>query len=91
MGTCPPRDCANREGPKWLHERLYNEREAELKARVDRHRLFVTTLSPGNLPEATRDVDAFVRRLEALDRPASESDVDLDALCDPADNQRVAT
>ncbi|NIP82298.1 MAG: hydrogenase iron-sulfur subunit, partial [Gemmatimonadetes bacterium] len=34
--ACPPRDCWNREGVTWLEERVYNEREAELKDRVDR-------------------------------------------------------
>src|SRR3970040_2168756 len=36
--ACPPRDCQNREGPKWLEQRLYHEREAELKDRGGRPR-----------------------------------------------------
>lgn len=37
--SCPERDCRNREGPKWLQMRVYQEREAELQARVDRRRV----------------------------------------------------
>jgi len=32
---CPPRDCAGREGPKWLDARLFREREAELQKQID--------------------------------------------------------
>jgi len=39
VASCPPRDCWNREGPKWLEQRLYHEREAELQERVDRRRV----------------------------------------------------
>src|SRR3970282_84102 len=37
--SCPPRDCWSREGPKWLEERVYHDREAELQPRVDRRRV----------------------------------------------------
>ncbi len=37
--SCPERDCSNREGPKWLQLRVYEDREAELQARVDRKRV----------------------------------------------------
>ncbi|HEX7023970.1 MAG TPA: cytochrome b N-terminal domain-containing protein, partial [Gemmatimonadales bacterium] len=43
---CPPRDCVGREGPKWLRERLFNDREAELQPRVDRRRVGIITLAP---------------------------------------------
>jgi ferredoxin len=36
VAVCPGRDCWNREGPKWTEQRLFHDREAELKARVDR-------------------------------------------------------
>jgi coenzyme F420-reducing hydrogenase delta subunit/Pyruvate/2-oxoacid:ferredoxin oxidoreductase delta subunit len=39
--ACPPRDCRHREGPKWLSERVYHGREAELQARVPRARIAV--------------------------------------------------
>ena len=37
--SCPPRDCWNREGGRWLEERLFNDREAELQPRVDKRRV----------------------------------------------------
>ncbi len=42
--TCPPRDCRHREGPKWLSERVYHGREAELQARVPRARVAVASV-----------------------------------------------
>src|SRR4029079_9869347 len=39
--ACYPRDCRNREGPKWLEQRVYQGREAELQERVDRRRIVV--------------------------------------------------
>jgi ferredoxin len=39
MVACPPRDCWSREGPIWLEQRLYHDREAELQHRVDRRRI----------------------------------------------------
>ena len=61
VASCPPRDCWNREGPKWLEQRLYHEREAELQARVDRRRV---RLAHGALGERAR-VIAVVRELQA--------------------------
>jgi ferredoxin len=37
--SCPPADCWNREGSRWVRERLFEGREAELKERVDRRRV----------------------------------------------------
>ena len=39
VASCPPRDCWNREGGRWLEERLFNDREAELQPRVDKRRV----------------------------------------------------
>jgi coenzyme F420-reducing hydrogenase delta subunit len=47
--TCAPRDCRGREGPKWLHERMYNGREAELQPRVDISRVASAVMAPGDL------------------------------------------
>jgi ferredoxin len=79
---CPPRDCVGREGPKWLVERLYNEREAELQERVDRRRVRVLTLAPGAGRESLAEFDAIARDFAALDRPAPESP-ELELECDP--------
>jgi ferredoxin len=83
VAGCPPRDCVSREGPKWLVERLFNDREAELQPRVDRRRVRVATLAPGDLPGSLAAFDAFARDVAALDRPVPVSmDVD-DVRCDP--------
>lgn len=84
MLSCPPRDCQGREGPKWLVERLYHDREAELKARVDRRRLAVGYVRAGDSDGARRELAAFIRQLDAIEPPVSESDLDLDAICEPA-------
>ena len=79
---CPPRDCLGREGPKWLHERLYDEREAELKPRVDRRRVRTLTLAPGARGEALAEYDTVAREFAALDLPGAEL-VEPDLVCEP--------
>jgi coenzyme F420-reducing hydrogenase delta subunit len=83
--SCPPRDCWNREGVKWLEARLFHEREAELQERVDRRRLRVAALSRGERARVTHELEQFRAALGALERPAGESDIDLLRLCDPAE------
>ena len=80
---CPPRDCVNREGPKWLDARLFHEREAELQARVDRRRVRVTTLAPGDLGGSIAAYEAFARDLAALQPPSRDSEAELDPFCKP--------
>jgi len=78
--ACPPRDCAGREGPKWLGERLYNDREAELQPRVDRRRVRVGTMAAGDLRGTLECYDQFARDVSALAPvvPASELDLTLE-------------
>ena len=80
--ACPPRDCWNREGVTWLEERLYNQREAELKERVDRTRLRVIHASEGERQVVERAVARFQREIRSLDRALSESAIDIDVECD---------
>ena len=80
---CPPRDCVGREGPKWLHERLFNDREAELQPRVDRRRVGTATLAPGDLAGTLAAFDQFARSLAALAPVEPEQDVEIDFLCEP--------
>ena len=80
---CPPRDCAGREGPKWLHERLFNDREAELQSRVDRRRVGTATLAAGDLRGTLSAFDVFGRAVAALERARREPDVDLEVVCEP--------
>ena len=88
---CPPRDCVGREGPKWLRERLFNDREAELQARVDRRRVAIATLAPGDLAGTVAAFEQFTRGLAALARPEPERDVEIEALCDPVPLEESAT
>jgi ferredoxin len=58
--SCPPRDCWNREGPNWLVERMYNEREAELQARVDRKRIRVEHVGANEAGRAAMILREFI-------------------------------
>jgi ferredoxin len=83
IAACPPRDCTSREGPKWLGERLFNDREAELQARVDRRRIRVITFAPGDLGAALAGYDAFTGSLSLLDVPEAEAGMELEEECEP--------
>ncbi len=70
--ACPPRDCWSREGPRWLSERMYHDREAELKERVDRARVRIAYASARERAVAVAAVRTFAR--ESVDsRPACAS------------------
>ena len=81
--SCPPRDCRGREGPKWLEQRVYHDREAELQPRVDRRRVRLATSAPGDL-EGTMSAFASFRRdvLQLADAHANAMDEDV-ILCEP--------
>lgn len=81
---CPPRDCVSREGPKWLNERVFNDREAELQPRVDRRRVRLATFAAGDLAGSVAAFDAFARDVAILDRPDRDVDGPIDAACDRA-------
>jgi ferredoxin len=82
VAACPDRDCWNREGTKWTRERLFNEREAELKPRVDRDRLrFVEVGAAGRAALATRIEDLRLV-LSTLEPARAETTIELEALCD---------
>lgn len=82
--SCPPRDCRGREGPKWLEQRVYHDREAELLPRVDRRRVRLATMAVGD-PDGTREaLAAFARDLEVLGRPAAGGLAEPEAVCEPA-------
>lgn len=78
--TCPPRAAPCREGPKWLHARIYAGREAELPARVDRRRIAAAGLAPGEWAAVRDALEDFRRRLDVLGphTPASTSAEDLE-------------
>ncbi len=83
IAACPPRDCWNREGVTWLEERLYNQREAELKDRVDRRRLRVVYASEYERAELKKAVALFRVQVGSLDRALSEQTIRIDTTCDP--------
>lgn len=83
--ACPPRDCSGREGPKWLVERLFNEREAELKARVDRRRVRVAYASFHDRHALRAALDDFSRALARVDAPTAEAGIEVDTECELAE------
>lgn len=83
--SCPPRDCWNREGPKWLEERLFHEREAELRERVDRRRVRLIYAGAGERVEVRAALARFRSEMAALEATRAESDIDLERLCDLAE------
>jgi coenzyme F420-reducing hydrogenase delta subunit len=87
---CPPRDCASREGPKWLHERVFNDREAELQPRVDRRRVCLATSAPGDLDGLIAEFDAFAKHLAVLDPPERVADPAFEAVCDSVLSDQAA-
>lgn len=71
--SCPPRDCASREGPKWLEQRMFLGREAELQERVDRRRVRVLSFSAAQGDEIVSALAAFQTEVVALARAAAEA------------------
>jgi quinol-cytochrome oxidoreductase complex cytochrome b subunit/coenzyme F420-reducing hydrogenase delta subunit len=81
--ACPPRDCWNREGPRWLSERIYHDREAELQPRVDRRRVRVATANASESAEAVAALRDFMVSTARLDGPLAESSSEIDMVCEP--------
>jgi ferredoxin len=80
VAGCAPRDCVGREGPKWMEQRLYHDREAELQVRVDRRRVGTATLTPGGLPEALATFDALAKTVAALRREQEAAELELEGI-----------
>jgi ferredoxin len=81
VASCPPRDCWNREGVTWLEERIYNEREAELKDRVDRRRVRIVFAGEAERPTIEAEVALFRSQMKALDEALSEQEIEIDVEC----------
>ncbi|GIW53065.1 MAG: hypothetical protein KatS3mg081_2420 [Gemmatimonadales bacterium] len=81
--SCPPRDCWHREGPKWLEQRLFHGREAELKERVDRRRVHLAYAGYAERRAALRAVEEALGRIAALEVAAGETSITLDEECEP--------
>jgi ferredoxin len=91
IAACPERDCWSREGPRWLEARLYHDREAELKARVDRRRVRVIHGARGERSELSARLAAFRRDVALLDSPFRETAIDLIAECERDDEAPEAS
>ena len=81
--ACPPRDCWNREGPRWLTERVYHEREAELQARVDRARVRIAHANAGERERVVEEIRAFASHVAALASQRADLE-EADTECEPA-------
>jgi len=82
--ACPARDCRNREGPRWLIERMYHEREAELQARVDRARVRVVYVNASERSEAVAALRAFAAEISTLALPAVDRAAEVEPVCESA-------
>ncbi len=80
--TCPTRDCRYREGPRWLYERVYNDREAELRDRVDKRRVRIASFSPTELAAAREALASFQEEVASLGDKPVERDVKIELECD---------
>jgi coenzyme F420-reducing hydrogenase delta subunit len=80
--SCPPRDCWNREGAKWLEQRLYHDREAELRDRVDRRRVRLAYAAAGETARVLAELHGFRAALAALEAATREAEVDVSRECD---------
>jgi ferredoxin/coenzyme F420-reducing hydrogenase delta subunit len=81
VAACSPRDCRAREGPKWLGERLFHEREAELQTRVDRARVRVVALGAGERAAFAEALARFREEVGARERAQAEAAVELATEC----------
>lgn len=75
--SCPNRDCTNREGPKWLEQRVYHDREAELMARVDRDRVRLAEASRAEIGHAVLQSLGFYQELLKLEEPVPPEEMEL--------------
>jgi coenzyme F420-reducing hydrogenase delta subunit len=89
VAACPERDCWNREGPGWTEGRLFHDREAELKERVDRRRVRLVHAGLGDRAPLARHLAAFQRDVAALERAGRDQDLEVDLECDAPDREEI--
>ncbi len=80
--SCPPRDCWSREGVTWLEQRVHHEREAELKARVDRRRVRIVHAAGLEAALVLEAIKTFRSELAVIEGPAPEHGIHIDDQCD---------
>jgi hypothetical protein len=62
---------------------VYNDREAELQARVDRRRVRIATAAPGDLGGVLESFDAFASDLALLAQPSRSGVDEMELECEP--------
>lgn len=82
VAACPGRDCWNREGPKWLAQRLYGGRQADLKPRVDRRRLRYVQTGAAGRRDISAAIEALRTEIGAMKPARGERDIDIDQICE---------
>ena len=87
--ACPPRDCWNREGPRWLVERVYQGREAELHDRVSRARIALVNVGAGERASALEAVRRFADEVAMLGQSPRADLSEVDRECEPALGERL--
>ncbi len=88
--ACPERDCLYRFGPRWLRERLFNDREAELRERVDKRRVRLGTFAKADWPAALADLGTFQQAVREMAAPGLvEEHVELEVECEPVELPRA--
>lgn len=88
--ACPARDCWNREGGRWVEQRMFHGREAELQERVDRRRVHLAFAGEGERAEVLEELRRFRDRLHELEIPDASDELDLMALCERASPDEVS-
>jgi NAD-dependent dihydropyrimidine dehydrogenase PreA subunit/coenzyme F420-reducing hydrogenase delta subunit len=84
--SCPPDDCRNREGAKWVEQRLFHGREAELKERVDRRRIRLVHAGEASAGHVRAELADFRKNL-APSLYEAEDEIDILALCERAQEE----
>ncbi len=82
--ACPPRNCWNREGSKWLEQRMYHDREAELRERVDRRRVRLAFAGEAETASVLAELREFRAALSALEVAAPELEIEILRECETA-------
>jgi coenzyme F420-reducing hydrogenase delta subunit len=82
--SCPMRDCWNREGVRWLEQRVHHDREAELKERVDRDRVRLIEAAAAEWITLQAHLETFRGEIATLAEIEAEASPEPDTTCDPA-------
>ncbi len=82
--ACPERDCWNREGPRWLGDRVYGGREAELQPRVERARVRIVHVDARERGHAVEVLRAFAGEIASLGPRTDAEAPEAEVQCEPA-------